>query len=82
MDGAHLDGTYKAALPNGKSVTAEFKSGVVTAVTDDGLKSGTYEISGRRVVVTAGDKTVILMMEGGHLHGQDGDVQFDFVKTK
>jgi hypothetical protein len=82
LNAATIDGTYKATLPNGQLVTAEFSKGAVTVTTSSETKSGTYEIAGQRIIATAGDKSAILTVEGDHLRAQDGDKQIDFVKTK
>jgi len=82
LNTANFDGTYKATLPNGDLVTAEFSKGAVTVVTDKETKTGTYEIAGQRVIVTAGDKSAIITVDGDRLQVQDGDKKIEFIKTK
>jgi len=76
-----VDGLYKAVLPNGDVVTATFDKGSVTAHTAGETKTGTYEIIGQNVVITADGKTEALVMEGGRLRslGQD---KLEFIRTK
>jgi hypothetical protein len=82
LDATNIDGTYKATLPNGELVNVEFNKGHVTAYSGKESKTGTYEIAGERVIVTADGKTETLMIEGDHLRGNAGGDKIDFIKTK
>jgi hypothetical protein len=78
----NVDGTYKAAVGNGKSITVVFDKGKVTANIGDENKLGTYEVAGDRVIVTADGKSEILTIDGDRLTGKEGDNKIEFVKTK
>jgi len=81
---ASIDGEYHATLPNGNPLTLTFDKGKVVATSDKDTKTGSYEIVGQRVVITAdGGKTEVLTIDGGVLHGNAGkDKTIDFTKTK
>jgi hypothetical protein len=78
-----IDGAYKATMPNGDVVTVEFARGRVVASTGKESKTGTYEIIGQRVVVSADGKSESLTIDGDHLRGDTGNGHpIDFVRTK
>jgi hypothetical protein len=81
---ASIDGEYHATLPNGNPLTLTFDKGKVVATSDKDTKTGSYEIIGQRVVITAdGGKTEVLTIDGDVLHGNAGkDKTIDFTKTK
>jgi len=81
---AGIEGEYHATLPNGNPITLTFDKGKVVATSDKETKTGTYEIVGQRIVITAdGGKTEVLTIDGGVLHGNAGkDKTIDFTKTK
>ena len=79
---ANIDGTYKATLSNGESITVEFAQGKAVATTGKETKTATYEIIGQRVVVTADGKSETMTIDGDHLRTVEGSNTLDFVKTK
>ena len=78
----NIDGTYKATLPDGGVITAEFNKGKAVATTGKETKTATYEIIGQQVVVTADGKTETLTIDGDHLRTVEGSNKIDFIKTK
>jgi UDP-N-acetylmuramyl tripeptide synthase len=78
----NIDGTYKAVLPNGDTVTAQFQKGTVTAATGTETKTGTYEVIGQKVIVAADGKVEAMSIEGDHLKMTEGNDKIDFIKTK
>ena len=83
LNAAGIDGTYKANLPNGEVMTAEFSKGKVVATFGKETKTGTYEIIGQRIVITAEGKSETLLIDGEVLHDTTaGNDKIDFLKTK
>ena len=68
---ANIDGTYKAALPNGSSLTATFDKGKVTVVDGAKTTTATYAVAGGKVFVTGDGKTESLTVDGDHLRTED-----------
>jgi hypothetical protein len=81
---ANIDGEYKGTLPEGAPITLTFDKGKVVATTGNESKTGTYEIVGQRVLITAeGGKSETLTIDGNVLHANAGkDKTIDFTKTK
>jgi len=77
---ATLDGTYKAALPNGGVVTATFGKGKVVANDGKDTQTGTYTVAGQKVFITINGKTESATIEGNHLITDDKD-RIDFSKA-
>ena len=77
---ASIDGTYKATMPNGTSITATFDKGKVTVVDGSETKTATYTVAGGKVFVTGDGKTESLTIDGDHLRTDDNN-RIDFQKT-
>jgi hypothetical protein len=76
----NIDGIYKAALPNGSSVTATFDHGKVAVQDGSETKTATYAVAGGKVFVTGDGKTETLTIDGDHLRTDDSN-RIDFQKT-
>ena len=70
---SNLDGTYKATLPNGGTVTATFDKGKVVANDGKDTQTGTYTVAGQKVLITINGKTESATIEGDHLTTDDQD---------
>jgi hypothetical protein len=80
---AGVDGTYKGSLPSGQLLTLAFNKGSVTATAGKDSTTGTYEIVGQRVIVTAAGKSETLTIDGDVLHDTtSGNTKIDFIKSK
>jgi hypothetical protein len=77
---ANIDGTYKATLTNGTSITATFDKGKVAVVDGSETKTATYTVAGGKVFVTGDGKTESLTIDGDHLRTDDSN-RIDFQKT-
>ena len=72
------DGVYKGQLPNGEAMTLELSKGHFVASTDQGSKSGVFEILGDKVIATVDGKPEFLRIEGDHLKND----KIDLTKSK
>jgi hypothetical protein len=76
-----LEGTYKGSAPNGQVISLELKAGRAVATLGTDTKTGTYEATGQRIVITIDGKPEPFEIDGDHLRATKGTDKIDFVKS-
>ena len=75
---AVADGTYKGQLQSGEFITVQLAAGHYVASTDQGTKTGPYEVVGDKLVVTVDGKPELFLLQGDHIKND----KIDLIKSK